>query len=49
MHACWYDGGLEDEDKQERTINVLANQLTQVWRDNPHVVAWIDAQLESKR
>lgn len=42
MHAAWLDGGLEDEDKQERTITVLANQLTGIWRDNPALVAWLD-------
>lgn len=45
MHACWYVASLEDDDKQERIVNTLANQLTQVWRDNPELVAWINARL----
>lgn len=49
VHACWTNADLADEDKEERVVTGLANQLTQVWRDNPHVIAWINAQLEAKR
>ncbi len=41
MHACFYVAGLQDEDKQERTVTGLANQVTQVWRDNPALIDWI--------
>ncbi len=46
LHACFYIGDIEDDDKQERTVTILANQLTQVWRDNPELVAWINSRLK---
>lgn len=49
LHACWSVGDIDDKDEQEKTVTVLANQLTQVWRDNPSVVAWLDAQLGEPR
>lgn len=45
MHACWYVVNLDDEDKQERVVTSMANQLTQVWRDNPALIAAINARL----
>lgn len=45
LHACWYTAQIQDEDKEERTITAFANQLTQVWRDNPAVIAWIGGAL----
>ena len=34
-----------DPVKQERTVAVLANILSQVWRDNPDLVRFFDARL----
>lgn len=45
LHACWYVGDLEDESKQEKTVTVLANQLSAVMRDNPEAFAWIASAL----
>lgn len=42
MHAVWWAYGLEDADPQERTVTLLSAGLTQVWRDNPQLMAWID-------
>lgn len=41
MHACWLVGGVSDDDKEERTVAILTNQLCQVWRDNPDVIAYL--------
>jgi hypothetical protein len=43
LHCCWRDGALANDDDQERVVTVLANQLMQVWRDNPAVVAFLSA------
>lgn len=45
LHACWYVGDIEDSDKQEKVVTVIANQLAQLWRDNPAVVTYLDAAL----
>lgn len=47
LHACWYTGGLEKIRNldEEATVTILANQLTQVWRDNPALVRWLDDAL----
>lgn len=42
IHACWYVGDIENDDKQEKTVSVLTNQLGCVWRDNPDVIAYLD-------
>lgn len=46
LHACWFVGGLKDDDDQERNVTVLANQLTQLWRDNPPVIAYLAENLK---
>lgn len=45
LHAAWYVAAIDDDDKEERRVRVLANQLTQVWRDNPNLVGWINRAL----
>lgn len=45
MHACWELAELDDKDEEEKTVGCLANQLTQVWRDNPKLVAFLNSQL----
>ncbi len=47
LHACFYIADLQDEDKEERTVTTLANQLSQVWRDNPALIDWLNATLRS--
>lgn len=37
MHGVWYWGGLEDGDKQERIVTLMATGLTQVLKDNPKI------------
>lgn len=45
LHAAFYIGDLGAEDKQERIVTVLANQLSQVWRDNPELIAFVNERL----
>lgn len=47
MHACWYVAGLDGGDGEERVVNCMANQMAQVWRDNPKLVTFISAKLGS--
>ncbi|MGI9486268.1 MAG: hypothetical protein ACR2RF_10405 [Geminicoccaceae bacterium] len=46
LHAIYWVYGVEDEDKEERLVGMMASALTQVWRDNPQVVAWLNEQLK---
>ena len=46
MHCCWWAGDIHADDGEERTVTVLATQLTQVWRDNPGFVAFMAGALE---
>ena len=40
-HAVWWAFGVEDEDKEERTVNLSANGWTCVYRDNPWLLDWL--------
>lgn len=42
LHAIRWAYGVEPKDSEERQVNVEANGLTQVLRDNPHLLAWIN-------
>ena len=44
-HAIFWTGGLKDEDDEERTVGVLATGFTQVCRDNPELVKFIQSNL----
>lgn len=48
LHAAYHNGALEDEDREERIVTVLANQLTQLWADNPALVRFITHSLDGK-
>lgn len=48
-HAIWWAYGLQAADDQERTVTVLANGWSQVWRDNPSIFAWIVSMLTDER
>jgi hypothetical protein len=43
LHACWEVGNLPKRASEEKAVHMLSNQLAQVWRDNPQVVAWVTA------
>lgn len=45
IHAISRIQGLRKNDDEERIANTLASGLTQVLRDNPQLVAWINRVL----
>jgi hypothetical protein len=49
LHCCWRNGVLDEKDDEERVVLVLANQLLQVWRDNPAVVAFMTGAMQPKK
>jgi hypothetical protein len=46
LHAICWAFGREDEDKEERTVNLLATGLMSVHRSNPWLAEWIRVTLE---
>ncbi len=40
MHAIYREWGLQDEDKEERTVATMATALTQVMADSPECRKW---------
>lgn len=45
IHAAYANGALEAGDGEERVTETLANQLSQVWRDNPDFTDFMSASL----
>ena len=45
LHACYYSGCLDPAADEEKMVNILGNQFTQVWRDNPDFVAFMSESL----
>jgi len=53
LHAIYAMGKLKNkaqsedelEEQEERVVSVMATYLTQVLRDNPHLVRWINKNL----
>jgi hypothetical protein len=45
LHAAWSVAGLNSKDGEERVVTALAHQLTQIWRDNPDLVAYLSEAL----
>jgi len=52
--AVWYGGlkddgaALEDDKIEENVVNILSNQLCQIFRDNPKILTLIKKGLKSK-
>lgn len=46
-HAIWWAYNMYDEDKQERTVATMATAWTQIYRDNPEILAFIQQQVAS--
>jgi len=44
LHAA-YDMGCCDNSDEEKLVNILGNQLTQIWRDNPEFVSFMSESL----
>lgn len=45
LHCCFRVMDIGDDDKEESAVTKLANALTQVWQDNPDLIAFLDAAL----
>lgn len=45
LHGCFHVAGIDDSDAEERTVTHLSSQLTQVFRDNPDVMAYLRSAL----
>ena len=45
LHAAYQVADIKQGDDEERTVTAIANQLTQVWRDNPELIAFISDAL----
>lgn len=46
FHAIYWAYNIEDRDDEERTVATLATGLTQVLRDNPQVLKYINETLK---
>jgi hypothetical protein len=44
-HAIFWTYGIEDDDKEERTVSLFGTGWTQVFRDNPWIMDWIKKAL----
>lgn len=45
LHACWRNVSLQG-DVEENAVSVLGENLTQVFRDNPHLLKWLAGTLK---
>jgi hypothetical protein len=45
LHAAYQMGDLSGGESEEKIVTVLAHQMTQVWRDNPDFVRFMEASL----
>lgn len=45
LHAAYNMGNLADGESEEKVVTVLANQMAQIWRDNPDFVAFMNDAL----
>lgn len=41
LHAIWHEYGMQDDDKEERTVHMMATGLTQLFRDNPALIRYL--------
>lgn len=48
IHTAYYNAVLQKDDDEERVVETLGNQLTQIWRDNPEFVAFMSASLHGE-
>lgn len=48
FHCCCRVMDIEGGDEEERTVRKLAGAWTQLWRDNPDLIAYIDYTLRDK-
>ena len=49
-HVIWAIGNLKTEkEEEERVVAVIASYLTQIVRENPHLIRWIIRNLKTKK
>lgn len=46
LHALWWNGSIRDEDKEERTIEILGTALTALCQQNLGLLDWIRQSLQ---
>lgn len=46
LHAAYHMGNINGDD-EENIVSIFANQLTQIWRDNPQFVAFMESTFRS--
>ena len=44
-HAIWWSYNIQDDDKEERTVTIMATAWVQIYRDNPDLLAFICASV----
>lgn len=49
MHAIFHVYGIEDSDKEERAVGIIATAWAQIWRDNPALMVWLADAAEAMR
>lgn len=47
LHAAWDVADLADSDLEEKAVTGLSNVLTQIWRDNPELIAFMSDSLKN--
>jgi len=48
-HAIWAIGNLKTEkEEEERVVAVMASYWTQIFRDNPELIKWINRNLATR-
>ncbi len=45
-HAIYWAYGLEDEDKEERIVGTFATAWTQIYRDNPDILDFLQSAVK---
>lgn len=48
LHAAWENTNLPAKAAEEDVVTSLANQLAQVWRDNPTLIAYLSETLGAR-
>lgn len=46
MHGIYWAWGIHDGDGEERTVSNMSTGLTQVMRDNPHLLEWMQSTMK---
>ena len=47
-HAIWWVYSLEEDDKEERIVTIMATAWTQIFRSNPWLAGWLGTVTNGK-